>query len=449
MVKRALAGVVLGAAVAAGVVAVAGSSSSPPATGEPAAAPRIRQLLGVVSETALVRVDPRTLQPRPGRRIDLGRHGCASRYGGMMCAEVPPWSFSPDRSRIAIVRNDGAVGRGLRLVDVGRMRVVKDISISGGSVGLVSWAGDERLLAIQEVCCDEKQQLLVVLAAKRRVESRRPLDGTVLRVARTPRELVLLMAPAGRIGPAWLAIADRDGGLRFADLGRTLAGTRTIDADEHRFEHRQPGLAVDPRGRRAFVVGPSVIADVDLVRGAVSYHEPSRPVSLLGRLRDWLDPVAHAKGMAGPTRSAHWLGGGLLAVSGAEEEAPHGDRGPRIRPAGLSLVDTRSWTVRTIDPGATDVRVAGDLLLATGSTAETSIGLTVYGLDGRRRFQRFDNRVAWINEVYGRRAYVGLAARSGGELRRVVDLATGRATATRALPPPRLLIEAASSWWDG
>jgi hypothetical protein len=450
MGKRALLAFPLIAAVVAAAVVFSASGTSPPATGEPAAEPRISRLIGLASEggPALVGVDRRTLRPRPGERIDLGRQGCASRSGGMMCSDVPPWSFSPDRSRLAVVRNDGAVGRSLRLVDVGRMRVVKDIPISGGSVGLVSWAGKRRLLAVQEDCCDEKQQLLVVDVAERRIEARRPLDGTVLRVARTPDELVLLVAPAGRIGAAWLAVADRDGGLRFLALDRTLAGTRTIDGEGHRSEQRLPGLAVDPARRRAFVVGPGLIADVDLARGAVSYHEPSRPVSLLGRLRDWLDPVAHAKGVTGPARSAHWLGGGVLAVTGYEEEGPHGDREPRIRPAGLSLVDTRTWTVRTVDRGATDVRVTGDLLLATGSSSESSIGLTAYGFDGRKRFQRFDNRPAWINQVYGRRAYVGVAARSGGELGHVVDLATGRATATRGLQPPRLLVEAASSWWD-
>jgi hypothetical protein len=50
MAKRALVGVVLGAAIAVAVIAFSDSGTSPPATGDPVAAPRVRNLLGVVSE---------------------------------------------------------------------------------------------------------------------------------------------------------------------------------------------------------------------------------------------------------------------------------------------------------------------------------------------------------------------------------------------------------------
>jgi hypothetical protein len=78
-----------------------------------------------------------------------------------------------------------------------------------------------------------------------------------------------------------------------------------------------------------------------------------------------------AKGASVPARSARCLGGGLLAVAGSDEDFvddPRDDEQSRIRAAGLSLIDTRNWSVRTIDRGATEVRVEGDLLLATGSS---------------------------------------------------------------------------------
>jgi hypothetical protein len=96
-----------------------------------------------------------------------------------------------------------------------------------------------------------------------------------------------------------------------------------------------------------------------------------------------------------------------------------------------------------VDRGATDVRVASGLLLATGQ--EDASGLTAYSVAGETRFRLFDGRRAWIEQVYDGRAYVGL---SGGG-RRVVDLAAGRTTRERVPSLPWLLLDAALGWWDG
>jgi hypothetical protein len=82
-----------------------------------------------------------------------------------------------------------------------------------------------------------------------------------------------------------------------------------------------------------------------------------------------------AKGASGHTRSSRWLGDGLPALAGSDEDFvddPRDDEQSRIRAAGLSLIDTRNWSVRTIDRDATEVRVEGDLLLATGSSWDPS-----------------------------------------------------------------------------
>src|SRR5215470_5321996 len=86
-----------------------------------------RPLLGVVygqQASKLVRLDPRTLQPA-GPRIDVGSGGCASRMGGTACWSVPPWSWSPDRTRLVFARNarDGFKVRSLRFVDARGLRV--------------------------------------------------------------------------------------------------------------------------------------------------------------------------------------------------------------------------------------------------------------------------------------------------------------------------------------
>ncbi len=443
------------------VVALPASEPSPGAGGAAGAAP-LRPLLGVVSvgqQQRLARIDPDTLRPRPGRRVELGSQGCASRSGGTACWPIPPWSFSPNRSLLAVARNDGGLARSLRLVDVRGMRVAGGVRIAGGAVGLLAWPARERVLALQETCCEEQQQLLIIDLAARRVAAQRQLPGTVMRAGRTARELVLLVAPAQAIGAASVAVVDGRGAVRFLRLERIPAGERPVNRSEHRFERRLPGLAVDARGRRAFVVGADLVAEVDLVNLHVSYHEPVRSVSTLARLRDWIDPAAEAKGLSGPTRSAHWLGGGLLAVAGADEQSltdTHGEDQTRIRAAGLSIIDTHDWRVRELDRGATDLLAAGGLLLATGGSWDSAtgkheaIGLAAYGFDGAKRFHRFDGREAWVERVYHGRAYMSVSrneARSQLEFP-IVDLAAGRTIGRHPPHLPWLLLDSASSWWE-
>jgi hypothetical protein len=446
-------------------VAIAGVADREPAaspTAVPAGGPPVPRLFGIESAGGieLVRVNRRTFRSRPGRRVGLGSQGCASRNGGSACWNVPPWSFSPDRSRLAVARHEGGVVAGLRLIDLARMRTVLDIPIKpSGAVGLVAWPRPGTLLAVQEICCRQEQRLLVVDVDRRTVVARRDLRGTVQGVGRTGRELVLLVAPAAEIGPARLAVVDGRGSVRFASLGGVRAGTAELPGERFMFRHRRPGLAVDPAGRRAYVVDAGLVVSVDLATLTVSSHAPAEGKSLAARIRELLEPTAHAKGASGPTRSARWLGDGRLAVSGADDEMVTDARGhleQRSRPAGLRLVDTRDWTFRSIDDGAVAVHLAGRLLLATGQSeylaagAESTGGLTAYTLDGRRRFARFAGRDAWVEQVAGRHAFVQAGAGTAGTAPepRVIDLRTGRVSADRPAVLPTLLLEPARSWWD-
>ena len=441
-------------AVAATAVAVGfpGAGPGAPAGGGVAGGQPVPRLLGIVArdDARLVRLDPATLRPRPGPRVRLGSEGCAPRSGGQACAMVPPWSFSPDRTQLAVARHEGGMVDALRLVDVRRMRPAGEIRIGSiGAVGLVAWPAPERLLAVQEVCCDERQRLLVADVDRRRVTARRALGGTVQAVGRTARDLVLLIAPPKRIGPARLAVVGGAGDVRLVALDRVHAGAEALEDVDFGLRQRRPGLAVDPQGRRAYVVEDDVVAAVDLAEGTVAYHSLTERRSLAARLRDLLDPPAYAKGVTGPSRSAYWLGDGWLAVTGADEQLTE----PRLRPAGLRLVDTRDWTYRVIDPGASDVRVAGRLLLATGAKLDgrDTIGLRAYGLDGERRFGLFGDRQPWVDTVVDDRAYVDVGVRPDGSVAplRIIDLARGHVTGERAGSLPELLLEPSRSWWDG
>ena len=419
-----------------GVVGLAqpAARSSPATIAAPAS--QLSQLLGF-SDARLVRVDPETLRPRPGKGMAVGSGGCAPRQGGSACWSNPPWTASPDGARVALARNDLS---SLQVVDASRLRVTASVQLRGGPIGALAWLPRGRLLALEEVA-GEQQRLVVIDLATKRVLARRPLGGSVVLLGRTPQELVMLLAPAQAIGPARIAIADSSGTVRFVGLPRILAGSKLLGTgSNHRVDSRLPGLAVDSQGRRAFVVAQGLAAEVDLRTLAVSYHSLDRPASFLSRLWNWLEPAAAAKQVSGYYRSAQWLGDGLLAASGTDSEQA------RSAPAGLLTLDTQVWNPRTVDRGATSFWVAGELLLATGW--ETGIGLTAYGFDGVRRLQLFDGKDAWLGQVYGGRAYVGISGEP--EPLRIVELATGRVVGTRQQPLPELLLGAGSGWWgDG
>jgi hypothetical protein len=409
----------------AAATAVATSSGGHPAPGGSAAgAPG--PLLGVQEQAGALRlahVDPETLRLEPAPRVAVGSPACAPRSGGEMCSSIPAWDRSPGRSRLAVARNRPHAAHSLRLVDPRQMRVEADVPVAGGPLGLVAWLAGGRVLALQEVCCQERQQVLTIDAAHRRVIGRQSVEGTVLRVARTPRALVMLVAPTSAIGAPLLEVARGDGTVTVVTLDRVRAGVEVTDPAAHRVKRALPGLAVDRAGRRAFVVAPGLVAEVDLRDLAVGYHALGHRTSLLDRVRDWIDPVAEAKEDTGPVRTAIWLETGVLAVTGA----------------GLSLVDTRSWNARTLDRDSSDVRLVGDLLLAAGER-----GLTAYGLDGGKRFRLFEGQAVWVSEVYDGRAYVGSP---GANPLRVVDPATGRVLGERVESIPRLL-DAPASWWE-
>lgn len=442
-------------AVAAGLATCVALTveASPEASATPrlqaAPGPGLSQLLALnglsIGSTAgwLMRLDPQTLRPLRGKRIAVEKGGCASQDGGTLCW-VPAWAVSPDGKRLVLAESTPrgvSDAPSLRLVDPAAMRTIARIPVAGGAIGALAWLRPDRVLAVQEAT-DGGQQVVAVDLATRRVAPPRSLDGSVERLATTEDELVVLVAPPNEIAPARIDVVDPDGNVHSARLDRILAGWHRLQGDELRIDSRVPGLAVDPATERAFVVVKGAAAEVDLRTLAVSYHElAERKPSFLSRLRGWLDPAASAKELSGSRRVARWLGNGLLAVSGSDEQ--RGD----VRPAGLSLVDTTTWAVRTIEPGAMTLAAADGALLTTGWTSDgrraTGIGLTAYRPDGTLRFHLFGDAGAWL-QVYGRRAFVGLIGRPG---LRIVDLETGAVVGTRRADLPLLLVGSSGGRW--
>jgi hypothetical protein len=365
----------------------------------------------------LVRLEPRTLRPLPGRRVPLAAHT----FG---------WSFSPDRSTLAI----GSDGSGeVRLVDLRRWRVLGDVRVRverRGSVIATAWAGETRVLAaiVRPGCCGIGDTTVAGIASAPRPHLlwQRRLAGSLQAGHRFRRSLVLVLGPPGRsLGSSRLVVVTPNGRVRSARLAEIRSGSEVSGgSDPGRFLVRawNPGLAVDPEGARAFVVQAGApVVEVDLRSLQVRYHGLSEPISLLGRLRDWLEPPAQAKAQEGPNRQALWLGRGLLAVTGTDTHASV-DAGGRQQqwdtPAGLKLIDTRRWSIRTLDPHASSATVAAGTLLAFGirwdsrSQMLTGSGLTGYSLDGERRFHLYDDDPVSLVQPLGARILVGGTAGS-------------------------------------
>ena len=428
------------AATVAGALVLGGATSQPAAlTGAPlydggsalsSANSGPSSLYGIAGPrpVGLVRVDAATLRPLPGRRVPLAAHTHA-------------WSFSPDRARLVL--GSDAPRAELRLIDLRRMRVVRDVALARGSVFATAWAGAGRVLAVVVTpgCCGLGDTTVAgVDGASGRLLWRRTLGGALVAGARFRRSLVLVLAPRGRsIGTSRLALVGPDGRVRCAPLTEIRSGSEAAggsDPDSSLLREWNPGLAVDPSGARAFVVQAAApVAEVDLRTLQVRSHALSQPISLLGRLREWLEPRAHAKAQEGPNRQALWLGHGRLAVTGTDTHASLDARGRQAQwqtPAGLKLIDTRRWSIRTIDEHATSAAFVAGTLLASGllwdsrSGEISGSGLTGYAPDGRRRFHLYgDDPISGVQPV-GSRVLVAGAGRSRLRTAGLIDARTGR-----------------------
>jgi hypothetical protein len=226
-----------------------------------------------------------------------------------------------------------------------------------------------------------------------------------------------VLGPRDRsIGPSRLVQVGPRGGIRSAALPEIRSGTASKGMVTQSWN---PGLALDRSGGRAFVVqAEAPAAEVDLATFAVRSH-PLEPGALA------------ADAVAGPEREALWLGRGLLAVTGSDLKSSADRRELRETPAGLTLVDTRRWRARTIDPRTTDAALVSGTLLASSfffdSSRQTTSGsgLTGYSADGRRKFHLYGNAPITGVQPVGSKALVGaqdgialIDARTGRQLRR-------------------------------
>jgi hypothetical protein len=417
----------------------------PPApSGRPAAG-----LVGSVgsdpTSSFLARLDPTTLRPLAGPRVKLE-------------VNMVGWSVSPDRS-LAVI-GDGN-GNGLvQVVDLGAMRSLGTVEVGAGATLVASaWLGRRRVAAVLGGTAGpaDSVEVAVLDPVARRVLARRTVTGQVSAAGHLPGGLVLLLTPARGIGPVRLAVIAGPGTVRTVTLGRVSAGFKPpkVEGPDAVGHQRGAGLAVDPAGRRAFVVAPGApVAEVGLGDLAVAYHDLDRPASPLDRLRQWLLPAVEAKAVSGPWRQARWVGGGLLAVASGEARVAHDAGGELVQRegiAGVQLVDTARWRAYDLHANASMVGYQGGRLLLSGGTwysdatssVSRGVGLTVYGPGNRRPLHLLGRQFVQDVTVRGDLAYLWLTREQSSGYA-VVDLRSGKTLHTWDSDPPTLLLGAAS-----
>jgi hypothetical protein len=380
----------LAAVVLAGLAAVKPATSD---IGLPARATQ-QTLYGVnwQGSLGLVRLDRETLRPVGERRVRLA-------------AEPLGWSFAPDRSRLVL----GSTARGatLRLIDLRAMRRLGDVRVADRGSGIATtWVGPRRVLAVVVTpgCCGAGDTIVSgVDTGRRRVVWRRTLGGSLQAGERWRRGLLLVLGPRRRsVGPSRLVWIGPRGGTRSTSVPEIRSGNAP---DGSVTQSWNPGLAVDRRGARAFVVQANApLAEVDLRTFGVRSHPLERPAQA-------------ADAVVGPTRHALWLGREMLAITGFDSHSS-GDQ-----PAGLTIVDTRSWRSRLIDQRTTDAALVSGTLLASSflGTRSFGSGLTGYSRHGARRWHRFGSSPIWGVQPIGRNALVGGPSRIA-----LIEAATGR-----------------------
>lgn len=357
------------------------------------------------SDGKLAWLDARTLAP-VGRRVGIGRPpiGVAAR--------------SPDLRTLALTTGEGRPG--LRFVDLRAMRETGRLRVQGtGSLHPGIWPSPDRLVTVRG---GADAELLIVNPDARNVLERRPLEGQVVSVTPSVRRLVVLLAPKAAVGPAHLAVVDESGSVRTLTLPRVEAGFTRPTTEREVGRYVTPGVAVDPSGRRAIVVTPDVLLEIDLEALTIA-----RTHILARRAL-----AAASKAFEGWGRSAVWLRGDAVAVFGSTATV-EGDR-VKYAPTGVEIVDVRSGARRVLDPAAYGAMRTRDVLLTFGGSA-----LRGFDLGGNPRFELLRGRDSGYVQTAGRWVYVG---RDNSTAFTVVDARTGKVVNTVRTPYPTIVLGA-------
>jgi hypothetical protein len=146
----------------------------------------------------------------------------------------------------------------------------------------------------------------------------------------------------------------------------------------------------------------------------------------------------------GVVRRATWIGDGRIALSGYDADAvwrPDGGVEAERRPAGIQVIDTHDWSVRTLDERASSFVAAAGLLLTSGPGGR---GLAAYSPEGGDTFHVLDDRHVEVVATAGSLAYVRVPPEPALQ---VVEVTTGRVIGTSAPGRATPLLELVDAGW--
>jgi len=351
------------------------------------------------------------------------------------------WVRSPDGTRLAL----SSPKHTLRFASPETLEFLPGIAPLGGYFRTGIWSAPRTLVAVVQAGTVVGIETVDPVTATTSAGS--SFSGLAAKTGRWADGLWLLVVPNGGIKAVRLVAVAADGLARSVVLARISAGSQWHKGRGGALlaDRREPALAVDPESGTAYVVDPSgLVATVDARSLAVRYHSPRR--TLQARLSAWLTPPAEAKGLNGPTRAAQWLGDGLIAVFGTDATAKNPRRNEFVysaQPAGLRILDTRTWSYRVLDQRIDNAVSADGMLLATGAwwrVARTAskndgAGIAGYGADGALQWRLGDGGIRYVLTRLGSLAVVGKG--SGGY--DIVDIRSGTVVRSGSSFPQLLL----------
>jgi len=269
---------------------------------------------------------------------------------------------------------------------------------------VVAWPAADRLVAL-DVSSDAHRvgltKVVVVDPKRREVVRHAQFPWWAAEGTRTTAagRVVTLTVSWRQLVPPRLVVVTADGKIRIVTLARLRAGI----GYSHREVARFPALAVDPQGERAFVINEAEpVAVVDLATLEVRYRHATGLATPSRTLAGPAHETGTSNPSTGPARSATWLGAGLIAVSGSDSYTGQAGRwlGDSQAPAGLQILDTRSWRARTLDRRPTEFEWIGGRLVAYARAWDPRVrrvrgdALVAYDRDGRLAY-RIRGRADW------------------------------------------------------
>jgi len=336
--------------------------------------------------TRLVKLDPETLRPRPGRALKLGD---AAAYGAL----------GPDGRTYAV----GGVNYGeLILVDLLHLRRIAKVRVQPSpngddiEVDVVSWPRPHLLLAVVGLTPAKyliPQRLAIIDPLRHRVLRTVALHGTALGWVRgrRGRTAILTTRGPGRVAPARLVVVGPTGDIRNVTVSRISAGETAV---RHVEIDRLPGLTSD--GKHAFIIDSTLIGEVDLATLAVRYH--ATPELLALPPTPPFQPGSSGLYRAAD-RSAQWLGNGKLLVTGGDAAPTRHEYLERTTAREAAIVDTHSWRIIRTFRGATSVRAASGLWLGGGAQViyqhQRGPSLIAFRTDGTVLYRKRQANLWW------------------------------------------------------